>query len=293
MGLVRTVLAFALLQAPAAPPASPPPVEEFTRTVDFRVTGEKGARVEGLTPEEVAVIEDGTARAVLRVQRDTRPLTVAILVDSSAPQATTFRLNLVTAVGSFVRQLPEGARYSIWITGDRPREVVEVTEDRGKAVPALRKVFPNGGHVVLDALVEVAEKLNQREGERTLMVVVTGIGIGFTNSSRQAVVDQVLRERVPVMAVQFEERGSTDIAAGSEQVPRTDYDYVLSNITKDGVYERPLSAMGVDTALDKVAAALAGSWRATYATTETGKVKKLEVQVARPGVKVQAGGDTR
>jgi hypothetical protein len=292
MGIIRTVLALALLQAPPPSPATPPPVEEITRTVDFRVTGEKGAPVEGLTPEEVAVIEDGTARAVLRVQRDTRPLTVAILVDTSAPQATTLRLNVVTAVGSFVRQLPPGARYSIWITGDRPREVVEVTEDRGKAVPALRKVFPNGGNVVFDALVEVAEKLKEREGERTVMVVVTGIGIGFSSSSRESVVDRVRRGRVPVMAVQFEERGSTDVVAGSEQVPRYDYDYVLSNLTKGGVYERPLSAMGVDTALDKVAAALAGSWRATYATPETGKPEKLEVQVARPGVKAQVG-DTR
>jgi hypothetical protein len=51
--------------------------------------------------------------------------------------------------------------------------------------------------------------------------------------------------------------------------------------------------MGVDTALDKVAAALAGSYRATYVTPETGKPGKLDVQVARPGVKVQVGGDTR
>lgn len=294
MGIIGIVVASALLQAPPAPPAAAPMVEEITRTVDFRVTGEKGAPVEGLTADEVVVMENGTARSVLRVQRDTRPLTVAILVDTSAPQATTLRLNLVNAVGGFVRQLPEGARYSIWAIGDRPREIVEITDDRGRAVPALRKVLPGGGNVLLDALMEVSEKLKEREGERALMVVVTGVGIGFANHSRTAVVDDVRRRRVPVMAVQFEERGATDIqAAGSDQVTHTDYDYVLGNLTKGGVYERPLSAMGVETALDKVAAALAGSYRATYATPETGKADKLDVQVARPGVKVQVGGDTR
>ena len=37
--------------------------------MDFRVTGEKGAPVEGLTADDVVVIENGTARSVLRVQR--------------------------------------------------------------------------------------------------------------------------------------------------------------------------------------------------------------------------------
>jgi VWFA-related protein len=293
MGLVWASVAFALLQAPPLAETSAP-ASETTRTVEFRVTGEKGAPVEGLTADEVAVLEDGSARAVTRVERDTRPLTVAILVDTSAPQSTNYRLNILPAVADFVRQLPEGARYSIWATGDRPRAIVELTDDRGRAMGALRKVFPTGGNVVLDALVEASEDLQEREAERTLMVVVTGVGVGFTNRNRQAVVDEVRRRRVPVMAVQFDERGSAEFqAAGSDQVTRTDYDYVLSNVSKGGIFERPLSSMGVGSALDKVAAALAGSYRATYRTPEARKAEKLEVQVARPGVKVQVGGDTR
>jgi VWA domain-containing protein len=292
MGILVAVTALALLQAPPASPPAAPVVEETTRTVDFRVTGEKGAPVEGLTADEVVVMENGNARNVLRVQRDTRPLTVAILVDTSAPQATNLRLNIVKAVGEFVRKLPEGARYSLWATGDRPLELVEVTDNRGRVVPALSKVYPSGGNVLLDALMEVSEKLQKMpEGERVLMVVVTGVGIGFASQSRNAVVDEVRRRKVPVMAVQFDERGAD--AQGESEVTRFDYDYVLGNLTKGGVYERPLSSMGVDTALDKVAAALAGSYRATYSTPEGGKPDKLDVQVARPGVKVQVGGDTR
>jgi von Willebrand factor type A domain len=288
MGLFAASVIFALLQA-ASPAAS-----SSTRTIDFWVTGDKGEPVEGLGADEVVVLEDGTARAVTRVVRDTRPLTMAILVDSSAPMASTYRLHLVDAVGGFVRKLPEGARYAIWTTGDRPQKIVDVTDDRGRAALALRKVMPAGGNVVFDALVEAAGELEEREAERTLMVVVTGVGIGFANRSRQHVVDEVKRRRVRVMAVQFDERGSSEFgAAGSDQVERFDYDYVLGTLARADVYERPLSAMGVETALDKVAAALAGSHRATYATPETGKRDKLEVQVARPGVKVHVAGDAR
>jgi hypothetical protein len=122
------------------------------------------------------------------------------------------------------------------------------------------------------------------------MLVITGVGIGFTSHTRQHVVDEVRRRKVPVMAIQFEERGSEEFqAAGSDQVSRADYDYVLANLAKSGVYERPLSSMGVGTALDKVLAALRGSYRATYTTPEARKPDKLEVQVARPGAKVHVG----
>jgi hypothetical protein len=125
------------------------------------------------------------------------------------------------------------------------------------------------------------------------MVVVTGVGIGFASRPRQAVVDEVRRRKVPVMAVQFEERGSDDYqAAGADQVARPDYDYVLGNLARSGVYERPLSAMGLDKALDKAVAALRGSYRATYDTPDARRPGKVEVQVARPGVKVHVG-DTR
>ncbi|HET8645965.1 MAG TPA: VWA domain-containing protein, partial [Vicinamibacteria bacterium] len=288
MGFPAAALGLALLQAPAA--ASPvPAATDSTRTVDFWVMGEKGEPVEGLGEQEVVVLENGSARAVSRLVRDTRPLTVAIVVDSSGPQASAYRLHLVDAVATLVRRLPEGARYALWTTGDRPRKVLDLTDNRGAAAGALRKVFPAGGNTLFDALTEAAEELQEREAERTAIVAITGIGIGFSNRGRQAVVDELKRRRVPVLAVQFDERGSAEFeAAGADQVARFDYDYVLGNVTR-GVYERSLSSMAVGTSLGKVAAALSGSYRATYITPESGKPGKIEVQVARPGVKVQVG----
>jgi hypothetical protein len=48
--------------------------------------------------------------------------------------------------------------------------------------------------------------------------------------------------------------------------------------------------MGVGRALDKVAAALGGQYRVTYGTLPDIKERKIEVKVARPGVKVSLGG---
>lgn len=290
-----TLLAVLLLGLAQSAPTAPPAREEEvpTRTIGFWVTGEKGEPVEGLTTDEVVVLEDGSARVVTKVERDPRPLTVAVVVDSSAPLATVYRLNVVDAVVEFVRLLPPGARYTIWTTGDRPRKIVDLTDDRTRAAAALRKAFPTGGNTLLDALPEVSEEMKAQETDRTVMVVITGVGIGFTSHSRQRVVDDVRKSGVEVMAVQYEEAGSAEFqAAGADQVSRADYDYVLSNVTGKAVFERPVSSMGLGSALRKISAALA-SYRVTYALADAHKADKVEVQVARPGVKARVGGERR
>ena len=55
----------------------------------------------------------------------------------------------------------------------------------------------------------------------------------------------------------------------------------------------PLSSMGVGKSLEKVSAALSGQYRITYATLPDIKDRKVEVKVARPGVKVSLGGPPR
>jgi hypothetical protein len=293
MGVLWAALLLGLAQAApaAAPPAASAAEDVPTRTVSFWAMGDKGEAVEGLTTDEVVVMEDGVARVVTRVARDTRPLTVAIVVDSSGPLASVYRLNVVEPVAEFVGQLPPGTRYALWTTGDRPRKAVDFTDDRARAVPALRKTFPTGGNTLFDALTEAAEDLEKREGERTMLVAITGVGIGFSSHSRQGVVDAVRKSGVPVMAVQYEEKGSDDFqAAGADQVTRADYDYVLGSLTKGGVFERPVSAMGLGTSLRKMAAALSG-FQATYALDDAGrKANKVEVQIARPGVKARVVG---
>ena len=170
-----TLLAVLLLGLAQSAPTAPPTREEevLTRTISFWATGEKGEPVEGLTTDEVVVLEDGSARVVTKVERDPRPLTVAVVVDSSAPLATVYRLNVVDAVVEFVRLLPPGARYTIWTTGDRPRKIVDLTDDRTRAAAALRKAFPTGGNTLLDALVEASKDLQSKEAARSAIVVVT------------------------------------------------------------------------------------------------------------------------
>lgn len=277
MTLATGLMTLALLQAGA-------PVE---RTLTVTAVDDSGEPVQGLSGDEVAVLENGVAREATRFERDQRPLDVAVLVDTSQPMASLYRLNVLDAVVQFLQRLPAGSKFAVWTTGDRPTKLVDYGDDPAVAERLLRRVIPAGGNTVLDALVEAARDLRGREERRGVVLAVTGSGIGFADRDRRRVVDEGIETGVQFLAVQFDESGDADVQAGSEQINRQDYDYVLSELTRrsGGRHERVLSAMGARGALEKMAPELTARYRLTYASS--GKDDKLEVQVARPGVKVR------
>jgi VWFA-related protein len=260
------------------------------KTLDVWITDSKGTAVRGLVPEEAAVVENGVARSVTRLEEDRRPLTVAVIVDSSAPMATFYRLHLVDPVVQLLNQLPAGSRFAVWTTGDRPQKIADWGDDVAAASRALQRVAPQGGNTVIDAIVEATADLRQKESERSAVVVVSGVGIGFSNYERRQAVEKARSGGATFMVVQFDETGEPSQAAG-DAVTRLDYDYVFDNVTRQsgGLRELTMSAMGVPKSLEKVAQALKAPYRLSYTTVPDLKERKVEVRVARPGVKVRTG----
>jgi VWFA-related protein len=280
---MATLAVLAFLLAPAAPAA-----EAEVRAVTVTFTDDKGNPVEGLVPEEVALLENGVARDVTSLQLDRRPLTLALLVDTSAAVNSSYRLTMVDALTGFLGRLPGGSTYALWTTGDRPTKLVDYTDDVSAASKALTRVAPQGGNTMLDALVEASADLKKREGERTAVVAVTAVGVEFSSRDRFRVVAEAQKNASFFAAVQIEE-GKTDFEN------RGNYDYVLGDLTKrtGGLHETTLSFMGLDAALRKLTAQLRGQYRLSYATLPELKNRKIEVKVARPGVKVRVGPEPR
>ncbi len=265
-----------LLQAPASEALEP-------RQVSVLVTDPTGRGLTDLGPDEIALLENGVVRDVVEIARDQRPLTVAILVDSSEELSSIYRLYLVDAVAALVRALPPGARYGLWITGDRPRKIVDVTDDRGAAA-ALKRVVPQGGNTLLDALVEVTQELRKREGERVAVVAVTGSTTEFSNRDRYRVVEEASKNADLFLFFAFDE----GLASFDN---RTSYGYVMEQLTKlpGGRLERAITAMAAERTLLKLAADLQPALRLTYETPAGLKERKVEVQVSRPGLEVRVG----
>ena len=157
------VAVFVLAQAASVAPGTE------VRALTATVLDEDGKAVEGLSEDDVALSENGVVRDITAFKVDERPLTVAVIVDSSAATRSSYRLNIVEAVSAFVSRLPSGTQYTVWTTGDRPTQVVDFTDDPGETLKALVRVTPRGGNYMLDALAEASKDLKKqaREGDRT------------------------------------------------------------------------------------------------------------------------------
>ena len=267
-----------LLQA--APPSQ-------VRSVPVSVVDEKGAPVTGLAAEEVALLENGVLRDVTRLQADQRPLTVAVVVDSAQEITSEFRLFLVDALTEFLKRLPEGTRYSLWVTGDRPQKIVDFTDDAAQGERALRRAISTGGNTLLDAIVLASREIREvrgKEDQRTAVVVVSGLTTSVANRDRYRSLEETQDNADMFLSIQFGEGG------GSFE-DRTDYDYVLGSLAKrsGGLRETPVSVMGVAPMLRRAAGELSAQYRLSYATPPDLKERKLELRVARPGVKVRVG----
>jgi VWFA-related protein len=295
-----------LLAQAGASPASTEQAQAQVRSLLVTITDEKGRPAEGLAPEEVVVIENGLARDVVGLVPDRRPLTVAVLVDTSVNMGSALRQNVLEPLVAFLMGLPSGSKYALWTTGDRPTKLVDYTSDVLEASQALKRVSPQGGNTLLDALVEASADLKKKEGERSAVVAVTKIGIEFSSRDRYRVVEEASANAPLFMAVKIDEgsragntgnraTGVEGLAAREEGFERlVSYDYVLGELTRKtgGVYETVLTSLAVGHALERMGAALRGQYRLRYATVPEIKERKLEVKVSRPGVRVRIGPAT-
>jgi hypothetical protein len=280
-----TLLALFVSQASPSPPAE-------VRSLSASITDSKGSPILDLRPEEVALLENGVVRDLVRMERDERPLTVAILVDSSAPLESDYRFHVVDAAATLVRGLPAGTRYAIWTTGDRPEQLADFSTDPGPAHDLLLRAMPRGGNRLLDALAEVPKELEAKEGARTEVVALSGTGIGFTNYDRIHVVALAAEHPFVYDFLLFDPSSSSSFQAlGGGEVSRVDYEYVASELSQKtgGYYERLLTAMGLSRNVQKLTADLRGRYRISYATLPEIEKRKLELKVARPGVEVRLG----
>lgn len=135
------VAMFMLAQAASVAPGTE------VRSLTATVLDEDGKAVEGLSADDVALSENGVVRDITAFKVDERPLAVAVIVDSSESTRSSYRLNLVEAVSAFVSRLPSETQYTVWTTGDRPTQILDLTDDRGEASKALMRVAPRGATI--------------------------------------------------------------------------------------------------------------------------------------------------
>jgi VWFA-related protein len=278
LGAVAVVLAVITLSA------------QEERVIYTSVVDGNGEPVLDLTAKDFSVREDGQAREVLRVARDTDPLQIALLVDNSAVMLDRVTI-LRKAVAAFVDAAREGVQIALITLAERPTIAVSYTPERAPLHKAIDKMFAySAGNYLLDGIAETSQGLAKRKMWRSAIVVLTGLGPEM--SYRQYT--EVLRF--------FREGGASlhvlQVGAGLGGRGR---EIVLGRGTSEtgGRYEQILQITALEIKARQLAIEVSNQYRVTYFRPDRlVPPKRTEVSVRRPdlrarGVLMKTGNDQR
>jgi hypothetical protein len=280
VGLVGLLATLACL-APAAARA-----QAVERALYATVLDAKGAPLAEVSPADVVVREDGTAREVLRIVPATEPMEIAVLVDTSAalsPDTTQVR----DALTAFVTTVAAAHRVSIVGFGDRPTILADATSNVQALQKGISLIHPrqDAGAYTLDAVLEVSRGFQKRETPRPVIVLVVVDGVEFSNLPYERVLDALKASGAAMFVM--------NLARSTLKPPSDEWrnrSVLIARGTDETGGERVelVSSLGLSKALATLADHLLHQVRVIYAHPQTLiPPERVTISAARPGVTVR------
>ncbi len=253
--------------------------QTLERVIYASVVERNGEPVLDLGPKDFLVREDGQAREILAVARDTDPLQIALLVDNSERMQSNVP-ELRKALTAFVDSTRDGVQMALITIAERPTIAVPYTTDKATLRRAADKLFAfQAGNYLLDAIAETSQGLARRPASRSIIAVISGVGPEY--SYRQYT--EVLRF--------FREGGAAlhvlSLGAGRNDTGR---EIVLSRGSTEtgGRYETILVPTGLEPKARQMATELSNQYRITYARPDRLiPPKTVEVSTRRPDLRAR------
>ena len=274
------MLAVLLTLAVAAPAAGT--ASDGVRSVTVAVYTKKEAPVEDIQPGEVELKEDGKKRTILGVERDERPMAVALLLDSSAAMGSEYRSTLVDAAMAFWNVLPPEAELTIWTSGGRPSKVVDFGVEPAAAEAVLQQVATGGPNFTLDTIIDASRDLQRKRLKRRYVVIVTDSAIEVSRTLIERTYRAIPRARVTPMVVL--------VKSGPEAAQTWDTETIFEQMTSGygGSYDLVLTPQASRKMLRRAAADIANQYLVRYESAAE-KPGRPEVKIKRKGVRVRPG----
>jgi len=255
-------------------------VEQVNRVILWLTATDKdGNLLTDLKRDQFQVYEDDAEQRVIDFYREDRPITLAILLDTSGSMQEKID-EVHDAAGDFVNTLRDEDRALIIDFDDRVFLIQELTSDKEALRRSIESTEPLGGTALYDALHAAYRKIGEIEGRKVMVVLSDG-----TDTASQFSFKRVLEEARQNNAMIF------TIGLGIEGgAPRKD---VLKEFAEStgGRYFAVKKAGQLASAYQRIADELRTQYYLTYSTPNEewdGHWIPIRVESARKGVKVRA-----
>jgi len=213
--VIRAIAIAAAIAAAQAAQTPPAVFRSGIEVVEIDVSVTRGGLpVPGLTARDFAVADNGVAQEVESVTLDRLPLSVTLLLDTSASVAGDRLAHLAQAGEGLVDALRPDDRASLITFSHLVDLRVPMTGDKAAVRAALHAMSGSGATALRDA-VELALSLQPHDRTRPLILIFTDGADTTSWLSEDAVVDTARRVGVVVHAVRVESDRFLDRLADS------------------------------------------------------------------------------
>lgn len=248
------------------------------------VTDAEKRLVPNLTQDDFEVFDNERPQTLAFFQNEIQPITVVVMLDTSASMTGTLDLLRAAAEQFVIRLLPED-KARVGAFNDKIQFSSRYTSDRDELAGDIRDLDYGNGTRLYDALAASLEELRGIEGRRVILVFTDGddteskIGLG-------SVIDRARAQEVMVYAIGLE----SNFFNGARMV-RTKPDRGLRKIadeTGGGYFELERTSDLAPT-FTRVAQELHSQYVLAFAPAAMdGRVHKLAVKVKKPGMTARA-----
>lgn len=195
----HTILALAVVVALVSAQAQSPQAPTFSVSVNlikvpFSVFDENGTMVKDLNRNDFELWEDGVPQTIRSFGLDTNPVSVVLLLDSSATEKQDFK-KIREAAEDFADALSSEDRISILTFDDDVRRILDWTSNTREVHKALTKVQTGLRTALYDAMYLAAyQQLKGIEGRKAIILLTDCLNnqssIGFFDAERAVVESQ-------------------------------------------------------------------------------------------------------
>ncbi len=261
------------------------------RTILVSVTDSEGAPISGLGAGDFALTERGIERDLVEVTLDERQTEILLMVDTSVAFFGEVQ-PLRQAVESFIGAVTPQHVMSLYEFGGRPNLLAGPADDAGTLLSAVGKLYARqqDGSYLLDAIVETGRELEEderEEGNSVVVVIVTGMGTEYSNSSYLRAREVGERSGAVYHVVVFDSNRATT----RNFVRRSEIEGTLTHLTEKtgGTFTRVLSTTSIRGELERVAGEFGPRYRISFVSEVSPKSdpKELSVSVQRENARAE------